>query len=582
MQLLNRASQIQKTVTAFVAAVLLNVAVQADPPARGRIIVRFDAQLSHQGIQTIAEVHGGKVVEQIAQLRVHVIEVAEPAVEEIVEALKRNPNVEFVEVESTAAGSATTSDPYVANGAQWHLSRIGVPDAWNSTTGKNDIVVAVLDTGVQLNHPDLAGQLLAGYDFINNDSDPSDDHGHGTAVAGVVAAAGNNGIGVAGVAYGCKILPVKVLDATNYGSYSAIAKGITFAADQGVRIINASICGKTSSFTLQAAVDYAWTKNAIVFGAAGNEANSETCYPAACRTAVGVSALDLANALASFSSYGTHVMVSAPGKDILTTQRQSSYGKWYGTSFACPVVAGIGALMLSVNPQLSNSELVQILKTTADDLGPAGYDTAFGHGRVNAALCVAAAKATISDTEAPAAQITSPSAGSTVQGLVNVALAAIDNTGIARIELYIDGVLAGTSQNASASFQWDTTVTENGTYSLRAQAYDSAGNMAAAEEQVIVSNVVAPDTLPPTTRITSPKMGARMYSAAKVRVKTADDVGVARVELYVNKKLYASSTEPSPLFTWKIPRARGTYNLRAIAYDAAGNAGSSKVIRVVK
>lgn len=566
----------------FALAILLAVGAGAAPPKRARIIVRFAGHLSNQGIQTLTEVLGGKVAEKISQIRVHVIEVPEAVAEVVAEALKQNPNIEFVEVDAGATGAATTNDPCVRSGTEWHLPRIEVPAAWDITTGKSDVVVAVLDTGVQTNHPDLAGQLLAGYDFINNDTDPSDDHGHGTAVAGAVAAAGNNGIGVAGVAYGCKILPVKVLDATNYGSYSAIAKGITFAADQGARIINASICGKTSSFTLQAAVDYAWTKNAVVFAAAGNDANSEERFPAACRTVVGVSALDSTNALAGFSSYGNHVTVSAPGKDIFTTQRTSSYGKWYGTSFACPVVAGVGALMLSVNPELSNHELVEILKETSDDLGTSGYDTKFGHGRVNAARSVAAAEAALADSEAPTPQITSPSSGSVVRGLVNVALDAIDNVGVSRMELLIDGVLAGTSQGSSASFQWDTTVTDDGSYTLRAQAYDSAGNMAATEEQVTVSNGTSPDTLAPTTRITSPKMGAWVSTSAKVRVKTADDVGIARVELYVNKKLYATSTEASPLFKWKIPRARGTYKLRAIAYDAAGNAGASKTIRVVK
>ena len=331
----------------------------SSPPPSIRILVRFHSELSTQGTQTLVETLGAKIVDRVAPLRIQVLQVPAPAAQTLVDLMKVNPNVDFVEVDAGAEGSATTNDPFVVNGSQWHLGRVAAPQAWNTTTGRNDVIVAVLDTGVQFAHPDLAGKLLPGYDFINDDADPSDDQGHGTAVCGVVAAAGNNGNGGAGVAYGCKILPVKVLDSTNFGSYSAIAKGITYATDQGARIINASICGKSSSFTLQAAVDYAWARNAVVFGAAGNEANAEERYPAACRTAVGVSALDSTNALASFSSYGTHVMLSAPGKDILTTQMQSTYGKWYGTSFACPIVAGVGALMISANPQLSNSELVQ-------------------------------------------------------------------------------------------------------------------------------------------------------------------------------------------------------------------------------
>src|SRR5262249_25963995 len=149
-------------------------------------------------------------------------------------------------------------------GSEWHLEQIQAPQAWNLTLGRANIVVAVLDSGVDATHPDLATQLLPGYDFVFNDADPADDFGHGTAVCGTVVAAGNNGAGVAGVAFGCRVLPVKVMDATGFAFYSTIAQGIFYAVDAGARVINISIAGSSPSSTLQDAINFAWDHNVVV------------------------------------------------------------------------------------------------------------------------------------------------------------------------------------------------------------------------------------------------------------------------------------------------------------------------------
>src|SRR5947207_6228841 len=165
--------------------------------------------------------------------------------------MQNDPDIEFAERDYLAHSCGGINDPYVVSGNEWHLAKIQALQAWAVTIGSSNVVVAILDSGVNAAHPDLAGRLLPGYDFVNDDTDPADDFGHGTAVAGTVVADGNNGLGVAGVAYGCSVLPVKVVDSSGFASYSTIAQGIRFVVDHGARVINLSVAGDSASTTLQ-------------------------------------------------------------------------------------------------------------------------------------------------------------------------------------------------------------------------------------------------------------------------------------------------------------------------------------------
>jgi subtilisin family serine protease len=359
----------------------------------GRILVRprsglaetnFAGKLSrHDAVQRRALRHGN----------VRVVAVAEAQAEAALAAWRNDPDIQFAERDYLAEAAFLPNDPAVVSGEAWHLDRIQAEPAWTFTPGRTNIVVAVLDSGINPAHPDLAGQILAGYDFVNNDGDPADDFGHGTAVAGTVVAAGNNNVGVAGVAFGCRVLPVKVIDASGFATYSCLAQGIHYAVDQGARVINISIVGDDPSDTLQEAIDYAWSHNVVVVAAAGNHADALPRYPAACDHVLGVSATEPDDSLAGFSSYGGAVTLAAPGDNIWTTQNHADnlYGPWRGTSFASPVAAGVAALVASENPSLSNTRIAAILEQTADDLGAAGRDPLFGFGRVNAASAVTAA-----------------------------------------------------------------------------------------------------------------------------------------------------------------------------------------------
>ncbi len=215
--------------------------------------------------------------------------------------------------------------------------------------------------------------------------------GHGTAVAGTVAAASDNGIGVAGVMWNGQIMPLVAVDATGFAAYSNIAAAIQYATDHGARIINISIGGANSSSVLQTAVDYAWSRNAVVFAAAMNDSSTAPNYPAACNHAVAVSATDSNDALASFSNYGDWISLAAPGSNILTTSMGAGYGYWSGTSFSSPLASGVAALVLAVNPSLTPSALVTLLEETADSPVASGFGASLGWGRVNAYKAVMSA-----------------------------------------------------------------------------------------------------------------------------------------------------------------------------------------------
>ncbi len=352
----------------------------------GQILVKPRSHLPDSVLAGRLKSHGASTRHTLGQGNIHVVTLPEVAADAVLAALRSDRDIEFAERDYLAHASFVPNDPLVSSGAEWHLARIQALPGWDITIGRADVVVAVLDSGVNAAHEDLAGQLLPGYDFVWNDAQPADDFGHGTAVTGTVVASANNGVGVAGVAPGCRVLPVKVMDASGVASHSTIAQGIEYAVQQGARIINLSMGGDWPSSTLQSAIDYAWSNNVIVVAAAGNNGNSVPQYPAACDHVVAVGATAPDDSRAWFSSYGSFVMLFAPGETIWTTKNDlaNPYAPGSGTSFSSPIVAGVAALITSADPSLSSTQVVELLKQSADDLGVAGYDTMFGYGRVNA------------------------------------------------------------------------------------------------------------------------------------------------------------------------------------------------------
>lgn len=466
-----------RSVTALLLSVIASSAFAA--PATVTLLLKPSPQASEASLSALYAVHGARETDRIPALNIRLLRVPAAAAERIRQALAARPEVDYVEADATAQALATPDDPYFTQ--QWHLAKIQAPAAWDLTVGSSSVIIAVVDTGVNSSHPDLAGRLVPGYDFVNSDNDPQDDNGHGTAVAGVAAAASNNALGVAGVSWLSPVLPVKVLAADGSGAYSNIVRGITFAADSGARVINLSLGGTTSSRSLQDAVNYAWGKSAVVIAAAGNNGNNVPVYPGACANVVAVSATDANDVRPAWSNYGSYVDLSAPGAGVVALSLNNGYASWNGTSFSSPVAAGAAALVAAVWPRATNAQIVDVLLKNSDDIGTPGYDVYYGQGRVNAARAVQSARALATDITAPAATILSPANGSSLPARnVSVSVGATDNVAVVRINLYIDGRLFGTSATSSATFTWNTSKVAAGAHTLQAFATDAAGNTGAS------------------------------------------------------------------------------------------------------
>lgn len=283
-------------------------------------------------------------------------------------------------------------DPYFSS--QYDMSLINADDAWGlCNINASNLTIAIIDTGVDLDHPDLKANLLAGYDFWDYDTVPEDGNGHGTNVAGIAAAA-LNGTGVAGVAPTAKILPVRVLNNNGSGYISDIADGIIYSADRA-QILNLSLGGTSNSATLQNAINYAaTTKGRLVVAAGGNCGDSnypyngcssmnQTVYPAAYSNVMAVASTTSADTRSSFSNVGSYVDIAAPGSNIYNTYYGNSYTSVSGTSQAAPHVAGLAALVWAKNPGYTASQVRTRLTSTAVDLGTVGVDTSFGAGRID-------------------------------------------------------------------------------------------------------------------------------------------------------------------------------------------------------
>ncbi|MBI2569153.1 MAG: S8 family serine peptidase [Candidatus Schekmanbacteria bacterium] len=309
--------------------------------------------------------------------------------------LKTRADVAWAELDGNVRALTavrTPNDPSFVT--QWGLSNDGSagsldvdvdgPEAWSSSVGDPDIIIAILDSGLDLDDPEFAGRLVLvpAADAVNGDDDPSDDAGHGTAVAAVAAAAGDNGVGIAGMCWRCSILPIKVLDSEGIGSYATIADSIQVAAAAGARVINLSVGGTTSSEAIAAAVDAVTALGVLVVAAAGNESTTAPVYPAALPSALAVGAIDRNGQTASFSNHGSWVDLGAPGEDITTLLPDGAVASWRGTSLATAFVSGAAALVLATHPDWNGNEVQQHLRRTAKSLdagGPISTIVSAGH-----------------------------------------------------------------------------------------------------------------------------------------------------------------------------------------------------------
>jgi len=443
---------------------------------------------------------------------------------------KRNPNVGYAEINYIAHAHMVPNDPSY-NPYQWHLDNteyggINMESAWDIETGNPDIIVAVIDTGVAYEDytertpiggsgkyrdgaiygqaPDLAQtNFVPGYDFVNDDSHPNDDEGHGTHVTGTIAQSTNNAIGTAGVAFNCSIMPIKVLDSRGSGTHTDIADGIYYAADNGAGIINMSLGGSTGSITLENAVTYAYNAGVTIVCSSGNDGSATVGYPAAYDAyciAVGATRYD--EAVAYYSNGGSSLDLTAPGGDVTVDLNMDGYGDgvlqqtfgdtltdwsyWFyqGTSMAAPHVSGVAALLISNGAATTPDEVREILQSTAEDKGAAGWDPAYGWGIVDA---YAALSHSVADNNLPVADAGGPYAGTE------------------DIAVSFDGSLSSDPDGDTMSYMWDFgdgvkgagatpshTYTAGGTYTVTLVINDGKANSDTAATTATIDEVDDP------------------------------------------------------------------------------------------
>lgn len=565
---------------------------------RGRLLIEVKPGLSAESLDKLIKPHGGKA-RKVGQSNLHIVDLPGNASEvAVLKQLEHRPEFKFAELDRLVESTMAVNDPYI--GSEWHINKTGASTAWDLTRGAG-VTIAILDSGVESTHPDLMPNLVAGRNIYNNNTDVSDICGHGTSVAGAAAGASNNGIGVAGVAGAAKIMPLRIAYWNTtynncYATYSTVASGITYAADNGARVANVSYARLAASSAILSAARYMKSKGGLVFVAAGNANVDENI--AADPALMVVSATTSSDVRSSFSSYGVAVSLAAPGTGIYTTGLNGTYKSVNGTSFASPVAAGVAAMMMSVRPDLSADTIQSLMFKTAVDLGAAGRDIYYGYGRVNAAAAVAAAKnyGAAADTTRPTASISAPLGSTTVSGNVAVNASASDNVGVSRVELKANGTVVAVDTAAPYSFSWNSTGVANGMANLVAVAYDAAGNIGTSSTVAVnvANTTTAPapapsgsttDTIKPTVKITNPVAG-NVSGVLTISVSASDDRDNSglRLQLLTDGVLRAYGTGGSLAWRWEAHKyTAGAHTLKATARDKAGNLTETTVIvNVVK
>ncbi len=547
---------------------------------------------------------GVTVVEELPELDTVALRVSRDRFEDAAAALSANALFESVHKSYLYDAEALPDD--VDFDRQDHFVPIGVDLAWEVTTGSEDMIIAILDTGVEPDHPDLEGKLLDGWNSYDKNDDFDDVLGHGTSVAGSAAAMTNNDDGVAGVCWDNPILPVRVSDDKGRAASKDIASGIVWAIRRGAKVINVSFAPLGSDRTVLAATQYARNNGALVFISTGN--NGKSYRARKTDQAIFVGAVDDPDKLAAFSNTGNFVDLVAPGVGIYTTRRGKIYGPVSGTSFASPITAGVAALVWSVNPDFRPATVQNLLLDTADDLGARGRDKKYGVGRVNAEAAVLAALDIVEepDTKSPSVDILDPDDRDKVSRTINISVAAFDADELADVVLMVDGAAFATDTSKPFKFALNTRDLTNGTHTLIAQATDLSGNSQRSSRVRIVvsgsrssggnsgsggSNSSGPssttepasaDTVPPSASFVFPADGTRVFTSVGVQGTVSDDVELESVEWLVDgvrqSVMDVSGKAATVNLLWDASATpSGNHVVTLRVFDLAGNEVSSSL-----
>jgi subtilisin family serine protease len=356
---------------------LTNLSTSTSPD---QIVVKFSPDTPITSRNRTIRKSGGKIVNEIPALGAILLTIPDGEAQAVINYLANQEDVNYVEPNyHMEATEIIPNDPGWSN--QYNLSAIRAPAGWSINSGAVWVTIAILDSGIDLSHPDLFVRILPGYDFVNNDNDPQDDNGHGTHVAAIAAASSNNNVGIAGVNWGANIMPIKVLDASAMGTYANLAAGIVWATDHGAQVINLSLGGASPSFVLLDAVNYAYQRGVILVGSTGNAGIPAVLYPAAYDPVIAIGATDINNDWAGFSNHGQEIDLVAPGMNIYSAFTGGGYGYRSGTSMAVPHVSGLAAILIGI-PGNGPTGVRRLMEGTALDLGDSGWDAFFGNGLI--------------------------------------------------------------------------------------------------------------------------------------------------------------------------------------------------------
>lgn len=358
--------------------------------ALGRILVRFADPVSSAEQARIHQLAGGSPERVIPQINVEVVKVPQGGEQSAIAIYTQQPGVEFAEPDYVVRAQFLPQDPYYLPN-QWSLQHIDMRKAWQVQRGKNSIRIAVLDTGIAGDHPDLKDKIAGGKNFVTPGSTQwKDGNGHGSHVAGVAAARTHNGIGIAGTGFFSHLLIGKVLDSTGSGYTSNVAEAVIWATDAGAKVINMSLGTYAKTTTFEAAINYAWNKGALPIAAAGNNSSSQLLYPAAYANCMAIAATDKRDRKATFSNFGNHIDIAAPGVEIFSTVNGTAatpekYAYMQGTSMATPHVSGVAALVAAQFPGASPAFIRARLK---QGVNPVSSSVPIGTGRLNGYLAL--------------------------------------------------------------------------------------------------------------------------------------------------------------------------------------------------
>jgi len=551
-------------------------------PVENQLLVKFKAAADKEKKEKFYAKHGAKEKSEIAQIGVKVITLStndpEQKAKEIMKA--DADTIEYIEPDYRAESTLVPNDQYYStNQAKW-FDLAKAPAGWDISQGDN-VIIGMADSGIDPTHLDLKDKLLPGWNFYDGNSNTADVYGHGTSTAGTATAISNNVTGVSGSSLNSKILPMRITGLDGYTTYSAMSSAISYAADNGAKVINLSFGGPSFSYSMQAAVDYAASKNVVVVASAGNNGAEVANYPASCNNVISVSALEPSSnfaTLAGYSSYSNYIDVSAAGC-LYSTANGGGYREFCGTSNAAPVVTGLVALMKSISPNLTVQQVADYITQNATDLGDLGWDKYFGWGRIDYEKTLTAVKSAV---------LPVPAKGTILGKVTDTASAPISGATVTALQSSQTILSTQTLADGSYALSLDP-----GSYTLKVEAANYTSSTTSSQTvssgtnslaNISLAILPAADTTVPTVTINQPSSGVSVKLGSKmIIVATAkDNLAVTKVEFYVDGKLVANDSSSPYKVTYSVNRKStvGTHNITVKAYDAAGNTGISTTVSV--